>query len=102
MTRRILFVYPHASPLCWTSGIHTCVFETSHLLAHLGRWEVDILTDLSFRCDDALGDPATATAGFGDSGIRLHDISRDDGIPCAWGSPVIPRAERFYRAMKRL
>ncbi len=101
MTRRILFAYPHASPLCSTSGISTFVFETSHLLAQLGQWEVDILTDLSFG-DGASSDPATATARFGDSGIRLHDITRDDGIPYAWGSPVIHRAERFYRAMKRL
>ena len=102
MTRRILFAYPHASPLCWTSGIHTYVFETAHLLAHQGRWEVDILTDLSFRCDDPLSDPPTAPARFDDVGIKLHDISREDGISCAWGSPVIHRAERFYRAMKRL
>ena len=102
MTRRILFAYPYASPLCSTSGISTFVFETSHLLAQLGQWEVDILTDLSFSCDGASCDPATATARLGDSGIRLHYITRDDGIPYAWGSPVIHRAERFYRAMKQL
>ena len=101
MTRRILFAYPHASPLCRANGINSFVFEASHLLASLGHWDVHILTDLSFGGDERSGLATAAECGNA-AGITLHDISRDDGIPCAWGSSVIHRAERFHRAMKRL
>lgn len=99
---KILFAYPEVSPLYINGGIGTYVFEAAHLLATSGRWEVDILTDLSVVPESMQPDLAKAQTLFRRSGIRLYDLDRQDMSPSAWDSPDLIRADRYYRHVARL
>jgi len=94
---RILFAYPEVSQLFPNGGIGTFVSEAAAILAASGCWQVDILTDTTYAPYITQGDLSNAQAALRQAGVRLMDLDREDGIPCAWASPDVSRAERYHR-----